>query len=211
MDNHTPQDQQLPTVSDEVPAAEDLDLEAIIQEFRDTEDGQQQEDSAAEDAPQGVTTDTVTMDLSQLPKAVYDGAVTIDDEDDAPVVAAEEKAEPFSEKWEPEYEQPMIFHPQNRFQELKKKLINGPERRYYKLEEKGTGKLQVLLFLSMLVAVICMGTTVLYQLNLVNTDRMKLMIFGQLLCMFLSALLGSYQLIEGLADLVRGRFPSIPC
>lgn len=215
MDNHTPQDQQLPTVSDEVPAAEDLDLEAIIQEFRDTEDGQQQEDSAAEDAPQGVTTDTVTMDLSQLPKAVYDGAVTIDDEDDAPVVAAEEKAEPFSEKWEPEYEQPMgeyvppqplIFHPQNRFQELKKKLINGPERRYYKLEEKGTGKLQVLLFLSMLVAVICMGTTVLYQLNLVNTDRMKLMIFGQLLCMFLSALLGSYQLIEGLADLVRGRF-----
>ena len=217
MDNKTPQDQQMPAVADEVPAAEDLDLEAIIQEFRDTdqEDGQQVEDGAAQEAPQGVTTDTVTMDLSQLPKAVYDGAVIIDDEDEDPVVAAEDKAEPFSEKWEPEYEQPMgeyvppqplIFHPQNRFQELKKKLINGPERRYYKLEEKGTGKLQVLLFLSMLVAVICMGTTVLYQLNLVNTDRMKLMIFGQLLCMFLSALLGSFQLIEGLADLVRGRF-----
>ena len=60
-------------------------------------------------------------------------------------------AEPFSGSWEPEYEQPMgeyvppqpiAFNPRSRFRELKKKLVEGPEKRYYQLMEKGVGREQ---------------------------------------------------------------------
>ena len=52
----------------------------------------------------------------------------------------EPKTEPYSEDWEPEYEDPMgeyvppepiVFRPKSRLRELKKKLIAGPEQRYY--------------------------------------------------------------------------------
>lgn len=229
MDNQQDFEQELEQIQDPTPEAqpvpgqepelEELDLESIIQEFRAPEEKpahQEQTDTSEPEEPVPLSSDTVPIDLSQLPKSVYHGAEPVaEDEDAPPIPQPEEKAEPFSDQWEPEYEQPMgeyipqqplIYHPQNRFQELKKKLVAGPERLYYKLAEKGTGRLQALLFLSMLIALICVGSTVLYQINYVNDDRMKLLIFGQLLCMFLSALLGSYQLIEGLADLVRGRF-----
>ena len=199
---------------------EDLDIEAIIQEFRETPapESEATSEPQPDDVPTPeeppVTGNSIRIDLSDLPKGTYQGAAPITDEEEN-IAPEPEKAEPFSDQWEPEYEQPMgeyvppqpiIFHPQSRFRELKKKLVSGPERLYYKLAEKGTGKLQALLFLSMLVALICIGATVLDGLGMVHEKRMKLMIFGQLLCMLLSALLGSYQLIEGLADLVRGRF-----
>lgn len=224
MENNTPQElelEQVPNPEPEVPAEpqwEELDLETIIREFRepvpDAPVAAPEEDTAAEQETPAVTADTIRMDLSELPKSVYHGAPPIEDEPEIPT-AEPEKAEPFSDQWEPEYEQPMgeyippqplVFQPQSRFRDLKKKLVAGPERLYYKLSEKGTGKLQVLLFLSMLVALICIGSTVLDHLGMVAENREKLMIFGQLLCMFLSALLGSCQLIEGLADLIRKRF-----
>lgn len=215
MENNTPQEQELiPTSEAEYPTEpelEDLDLESIIREFREPEQEPEEAPAPEESAP--VTGDTIRMDLSNLPKGDYNGAEPIEDEPEpAPVP---EQAEPFSDQWEPEYEQPMgeyippqpiVFQPQSRFRDLKKKLVAGPERLYYKLSEKGTGKLQVLLFLSILVSLICIGATVLDYLGMVAESRQKLMIFGQLLCMFLSALLGSCQLIEGLADLIRGRF-----
>ncbi len=193
-----------------------LDLEAIIEEFRESD---QQPDTPAE-AP-AVTGDTIRIDLSDLPKGTYEGAEPVDEDvtsvtqADTTIIPPAETAEPFSDQWEPEYEQPMgeyvppqpiLFHPQSRLQELKKKLVNGPERLYYQLTEKGTGRLQVLLFLSLLITLLCFGATVLHHFGLVQENRLKLMIFGQLLAMFLCALIGSHQLIEGLADLVRGRF-----
>ncbi len=224
MENNTPQElelEQTPNPEPEVPAEpqwEELDLETIIREFREpapeTPAEEPEESPVAEQEQPTVTGDTIRMDLSELPKSVYQGASPIEDEPEIPT-AGPEKAEPFSDQWEPEYEQPMgeyippqplVFQPQSRFRDLKKKLVAGPERLYYKLSEKGTGKLQVLLFLSMLVALICIGSTVLDHLGMVAENRGKLMIFGQLLCMFLSALLGSFQLIEGLADLIRKRF-----
>ncbi len=208
--------------------SENLDLEAIIQEFRDTEEAVEEpmeepvEEPAEEPAEElieepvaspeeTVTDDTVRIDLSKLPKGEYQGAEPLE-EDTKPI---EPKAEPFSDQWEPEYEQPMgeytppqpvLLHPQSRLQELKKKLVNGPERLYYKLTEKGTGRLQILLFLSLMITLLCVGATVLHHFGMVQPNRLKLMIFGQLLAMFLCALIGSHQLIEGLADLVRGRF-----
>ncbi len=125
------------------------------------------------------------------------------------------RSEPFSEKWEPEYEQPMgdyrppqpiIFHPRSRLRELKRKLVAGPEKRYYALSEKGLGKLQAAIFISLLVVLIAAASTAMYAFGAVQENRLRLMVFGQFLAMLVSALLGSFQLIEGVTDLVKKKF-----
>ena len=153
--------------------------------------------------------DTIRMDVIETgePETVVKGAVRIVDE--------EEEKEPYSDQWEPEYEQPMgeyvppkpiLVHPRSRLKELKAKLVAGPERRYYILSEMGLGKLQAAIFLSVLVMLLAAGSTVMYAMGMVTPERMRLMIFGQFLAMMLAALLGSGQLIEGVADLFKGRF-----
>lgn len=133
---------------------------------------------------------------------------------EAPQPELPKKPEPFSGDWEPEYEQPMgnyvppqpiIFHPKSRLRELKRKLIAGPEKRYYELAEQGVGKLQIAMILSLIVVLMSVGATVMYELNLVQPDRMKLMVFGQFFALMVSALLGAYQLMEGVGDLFRLR------
>ena len=132
-----------------------------------------------------------------------------------PVLPQKEKAEPYSEKWEPEYEQPIgeyipqepiIFRPKSRLHELKRKLVEGPERRFYELSEIGFGKIQAAIFLNVLVWLLASGATVMYALGMVPENRMRLMVFGQFLALLLSVLLGSYQLLEGIGDLFKGRF-----
>ena len=127
----------------------------------------------------------------------------------------EEKVEPYSEEWEPEYEQPIgeyippepiVFRPKSRLQELKRKLVNGPEKRYYELSEKGVGKLQVVIFLSLIVAVLSVGATAMHALGMVGEERIRLLVYGQFLSLLLSAMLGSYQLIDGFSDLIHKRF-----
>ena len=129
--------------------------------------------------------------------------------------AQPEKDEAFGEKWQPQYEQPIgeyvppqpiIFHPRSRLRELKRKLVAGPERRYYEINEIGFGKLQTAIFLSFLLVVITAGSTAMYALGMVQESRMKLLVFFQIFSMLVSALLGSYQLLEGVADLFKGRF-----
>lgn len=202
-------------------AKEEFDLESIIAEFgsapeeqpEQPEQPEQAEKAAPELPPEEPETadplsqETVRVDLSQLPK-----------QEEEPEPAPQEPEQPAEDslttQWEPEYEQamgeyahaPIPFHPQNRLKELKKKLVAGPEHRYYKLMEIGTGKLQAAIFTAMVIMLLCAGSTVLYHFGLVQPERMKLMIFGQVLAMFLSALVGSHQLVEGLADLFRGRF-----
>lgn len=122
---------------------------------------------------------------------------------------------PFSENWEPEYDQPMgeyvppqpiRFQPRSRLNELKRKLIEGPEKRFYELSEKGVGRLQAAIFLSAIVVLISAISTGMYAFGAVQENRLRLMVFGQLLAMLVSALLGSNQLIEGVADMVRKKF-----
>ena len=125
------------------------------------------------------------------------------------------KEEPYSENWEPEYEQPMgeyvppqplVLHPRSKLHELKRKLVAGPERRYYEINEKGFGKLQTAIFLSLLIVLVSGGMTVLYAMGLVPENRMKLLVFGQFLALLLSALLGSHQMIDGAMSIFKGRF-----
>lgn len=214
---------------------QDFSLEDILKEFGhpDAPDGGEEDvriwDGNVPEAPQSegtVPEDTVRLDeiTRAVKKLEMDPDATVrftpvnaaQTEEPAPVFpAAEEKAEPFSDDWEPEYEQPIgdyvppepiVFRPKSRLRELKRKLVEGPERRYYELAEQGLGKLQAAIFLNLLVTVAAAGSTALYALGMVQQDRIRLLIFGQFLALLLSALLGSYQLMEGFGDLIRRRF-----
>ena len=99
----------------------------------------------------------------------------------------------------------IAYKPQFRAQQIKHKLVEGPEKRYFQLLEMGTGKLQVGIFLSFLVVLVSAASTAMYAMGMVQENRFRLMVFGQLLSLLLSALLGSNQLIEGLTDLGKKR------
>lgn len=136
-------------------------------------------------------------------------------EEEAPRAPAPDKAEPYSDSWEPEYDQPMgdyvppqpiVFHPRSKLHALKKKLVAGPERRYYELSENGLGKLQFAIFISLLVAALSVTTAVLYSVGAVAPERLKLMVFSQFFTMLVAALLGCYQMMDGISDMFRGKF-----
>ena len=129
--------------------------------------------------------------------------------------AASEGAEPFSAGWEPKYEEPMgeyvppepiVFRPRSRLRELKKKLVAGPERRYYALAEEGLGKYQISMFLGSLVVILAVAAVCLYQMDMVQEDRMRLLVFGEMFAMLLAGLLGSGRLLDGLASVFKGKF-----
>ncbi len=162
---------------------------------------------------EAVTDATVRMTAVSFPKGKTTAQPIDDEAEEAQAEAPGEAA--FTEAWEPEYEQPIaeyvppqpiLFHPRSRLRELKKKLIEGPEKRYYELTEKGLGKLQVCIFLSLLVLLLSGGATILHAFGMVQQERLRLMVFGQFLAMLVSALLGSFQLVEGVLDLFRRRF-----
>jgi len=221
------------------PEVQEFDLEDIMREFGSGSETPAQEDAPAEvpaealpaeeevPAPQSapaapVTGDTVRVELPQSqPKEAVSGETVrlgnLEDVADAPTPQEDkpEEAEPFSENWQPEFEQPMgeyvppqpiLFHPRSKLRELKRKLVAGPEKRYYELSEIGFGKLQMAMFLCFLLVVLSVGTTLMYALGNVQEARLKLMVFCQLFVLMFAALLGSYQMIEGVADLFRGRF-----
>ena len=101
---------------------------------------------------------------------------------------------------------PAVFTPRSRLRELKKQLVAGPERRYYELSEMGVGRLQIALLLNLIIVLICAGVAALYAMDLVPENRMKLVIFSQVLAMLVSALLGCNLMLDSLGDLLKGRF-----
>jgi len=101
---------------------------------------------------------------------------------------------------------PIIFRPKQRLRELKRDLIAGPEKRYYELSEKGVGKLQLGMLVCLLVVLASAGAGFLYAAEMIPENRMRLMVFGQVLAMLIGALMGSHQMIEGVSDLFHGRF-----
>ena len=208
---------------EEVPAEvpEEETPEIAAEEPAEEAAGEPAEEAAAEEAAP-VAGDTVRLDdLSAAlkdakPQEVRTAAPVAEDEEEDPAPAEETpKAEPFSEEWEPEYEQPMgdyvppepiVFRPKSRLRELKKKLVAGPEKRYYELSEEGVGKLQLGMFVNLLLVLLAAGSTALYGMGMVQDNRMKLLIFMQVLVMLMSGLLGSNRLIEGGADLAKKKF-----
>ncbi len=222
----------------------ELDIDDIVKEFSggtpDDEAFEQEFGDSIEDdvlvwdgkpahrehIPPAMPQDTVR--LNEITKAVKEQTAVSDQtiaftpvgQEEEPVqpvyVPPEEpKTEPYSEQWEPEYEDPMgeyvppepiVFRPKSRLRELKKKLIAGPEKRYYQLTERGLGKLQAAIFACGLVSLLSMITAGMHAMGVVPEARMRLLVFGQLLGMLLAALFGSYQLMEGFGDLIKRRF-----
>jgi hypothetical protein len=222
---------------------EEFDLEEILREFSDhpQEPDEQPQKDEEEDVLvwDGVMPETNrnstplpqdTVRLDEINKAVQkqektelEQTVTFtpvyeqeeEEEFIMPQEPAEPAVEPYSEEWEPEYEQPMgeyippqpiVFRPKSRLRELKRKLVAGPEKRYYELSELGFGKLQAAIFANLLVAVLSAGTTALYTAGMIGPERTRFVVFVQFLSLLLSALLGSYQLMEGFSDIFKRRF-----
>ena len=194
---------------EEVPEAEPVDLQAT----------RRMEPVQITDSEGGVSGDTIRLDglresIAELTGKQKTDAVWIEEETDRNMEDTI-RAEPFSERWEPEYDQPMgeytppqpiQFHPRSRLQELKRKLVAGPEKRFYDLSEKGVGKLQAAIFLSMLVVLIAAASTAMYAFGMVQENRLRLMVFSQFLAFLVSSLLGCFQIMEGFADLGKKRF-----
>ena len=116
------------------------------------------------------------------------------------------QAEEAQEDAEAPTQPPLVFDPQARLRELKHKLVSGPEKRYYELSEQGLGRLQASIIVNIIIVVLCAGATVLFAMDLVPEDRMRLLIFSQVLAMLVSALLGASLIIDGLSEIFRGRF-----
>lgn len=224
-----------PEETPETPAeAEDIVQEDILVPEAEDDDMTVLDDSLAEelsleitrvidlpvkitDEEEGVTSDTIRMDTVRFAKAEPKNAEPIEEEE-LPVVeeaAPQEEEEAFSEGWEPEYEQPIaeyapprpiLIHPRSHMKELKAKLVAGPEKVYYKLLEKGLGKLQAAIFFSLIVVLLSAAATIMDTAGMIGAHRMKLMVFCQFMAMLVAALLGSFQLIDGVIDLVKKRF-----
>ena len=130
--------------------------------------------------------------------------------------AMEKKIEPFSEGWEPEYDEPIadyippekvIEHPHSRMRAMKRKIMAGPEKRYYELSAQRTIRLQLSIILSLMLVAVSGVAAYAYATGSIGPDRLRFMVFSQVLIMLLAAFIGANQLIDGLADLfVRGRF-----
>lgn len=121
----------------------------------------------------------------------------------------------FNQDWEPVYEdhdedfqipEPVIHRPKSRLKELRQKLVNGPEQRYYALSEQGVGKLQAALIFNGLLMLLSIAFTAVCTLKGLPADQLRLVVFVQFLTMLLSALLGCYWLVDGVTDVIRLRF-----
>ena len=131
--------------------------------------------------------------------------VPTDDTVAVPQVVVEEVQE---EKPEPvqETKPPLVYDPRARIRELKRKLVAGPEKRYYDLMEIGFGKLQLAILLNIVIVGLCAVATSMFVGGMIPENRMRLLIFSQVLAMGISALLASFNLIDGVADLFKLRF-----
>ena len=157
-------------------------------------------DVAAEKADSTLAGDTVVMAPAET--AVPEGdTVAIPN-----LKEIEPGTEPASAPEETVVRPPIAFSPRSRLKELKKALVAGPEKRYYELSEIGTGKLQLALLLNILVVLVCAAVTTMFAMGMVPENRLRLVIFSQVLAMLVSALLGSHLMIDAIADLFRGRF-----
>lgn len=93
-----------------------------------------------------------------------------------------------------------------KLQLLKSKLIAGPEKRYYDLSEAGIGKLQAGILVQLIVTGICLAVAVLLDMKLVPDNRLRLVIFSQVLAMLVSAFIGNELIMDAVGDLLRGKF-----
>lgn len=181
-------------ISEEAPA-EEADEDATLR----------LEPVAENEEPNPELDDTVRLDdLSQITGTAPSFASVLEDKTERIDLNGEEESD--DDHVEIKFPAPIKFRPKQRLRELKRELIAGPEKRYYELSEKGVGKLQLGMLVCLIVVLICAGAGFLYSTGMIPENRMRLMVFSQVLVMLIGALMGSHQMIEGISDLFRGRF-----
>ena len=156
----------------------------------------------AEPEKADITSETVRLDSSEV-------AAAAEAADAAQPKEAKEKEEKTNKPEKVEITPPaapIVFKPKSRLREMKRQLVAGPERRYYELSEIGVGKIQMAMFLCLVVVIVSGGAALMYALDMVPENRQKLMVFGQVLAMLMGALLGSYQMLDGISALLKGKF-----
>lgn len=209
---------------------EELDLESIVKEFSDdpTLDDILREFASEEPEPpmQPPSGDTVRLDsvqssvrrrISMDHTQAFQAPFTAEDSPEEPDIPAPKQpaVEPFSADWEPEYEEPMgnytprqpiVFQSRDRLRQLREKLVAGPEKRYYALAEAGITPLRLSAFINLLVFLASACITLAYSMEYIGPNRIRLVVFCQLLAILVSALLSHSRLLEGMTSLLRGRF-----
>ena len=191
----------------------EFDLEDIIREFSDQPELDEfiREYVPKKNRPaQNVGGDTIRMDPLPDKGSMrrFEGPRMPVKEPEVPVV------EPFSEDWEPEYEEPMgdyvpknpIPFPKERVRSLRDKLEEGPEKRFYELTAAVASRLRLTALLEAMIFVVTTCITLAYTLGYIPPERIRMVVFCQLLSVLLAALLCSGRLVQGLAGLARGRF-----
>lgn len=203
---------RMPVIDDDVkiadePARDDAPTDAAEEAAADLSDDDVKiadEPAPAEAKP--VTSDTVRIEIIPDVQGTVHDALHIDDTNEPA---------PYSEEWEPKYEQPIAdyappppipFKPKQRLREIKKKLVEGPEQEYYRLAEKGFGRLQTAIFFSFLVVLLSAAATLTLVLDGPLSHRSKFMVFVQFMTLLFSALLGSFQLVDGFLAIFKGKF-----
>lgn len=100
---------------------------------------------------------------------------------------------------------PSLFSKHSRLRQLKKKLVSGPEKEYYALSEKGVTKLQIAIVCCVVITILSAWAAFSYSSGAVPANRMKLLIFSQILCTMLSGLMGVQLMLDSIGDLFHGR------
>ena len=194
-----PQTQQLEQV--EAPEAQDFSLPEEAQPLpeEETPDAALDGDTVRFAA---ITDEQLDEALSQIQEEVSNDD-TIDLGEGKPTPPAAEPAFEVEEEFIPA---PIVFTPRSRLRELKKKLVAGPEKRYYELAEMGTGKLQAAILVNVVLVLICAGVTAMFAMGMIPENRLRLVIFSQVLAMMISALMGSGLMVDSVVELFKGRF-----
>lgn len=191
---------------------QELSLDDILREFGAEPMPEQQEEVPADTIRLDEIQDAVAQVAGEEdPTAVFE----LPEEPVQPQMEQEPAAEPFSEAWEPEYEEPVAefspakpiaFENKTRLRQLRRDIVSGPEQRFYSLQEQGTGKLKLGLLVNTLLFLVLAAVTVMQAMGLVPPERLKLVVFVQFGGLLLSGILGSGRMIDGFFDMLHLRF-----
>ncbi len=191
-----------PPVQEEGPVKGDTIRFERLSVVKPAQEPEPAEEEAAEEAQEAEPVSDETVEFHPVEAAAEDPAA-VELAEEAP---EEPEAQPEEKPEEKPVPPPIPFDPRAKLRELKRKLVAGPERRYYELSEIGVGKLQLAILVNLLVVAGCAAVSVLYANDMLPENRLRLVIFSQVLAMMFSALLSCFCLLEGLGDLFRGKF-----
>ena len=156
-----------------------------------------------EEIPVKTAEEMLPETLEELTTAVEEGPLP---EQELPEQETEEPAQ-LEQEAETVTKPPIVLRsPRSRLQELKHQLVAGPEKRYYDLTSIGLGRVQAAIWVNLLVVLLCAGATAMFAMGMVPENRLRLMVFSQVLAMLVSALLGCYVLMDGIGDLLKLKF-----